>query len=178
MASPFSLAQPLQGPACPLCSPDLLPTAALLLGRRFIFTLCQPLSAWKPPSPIPQQAICKFHGLALLPNAGQSQRRKGQVAAPGGSVCDLNALWPCLGASPIATRAADSSHPRTPPASPDPSWQIHRPWPCLLSTHTKAKRTKTPCPSLLERKLKFCRFVYIPCMALNALASVLGSVIY
>lgn len=31
-SQPFSLAQPLQGPACHLCSPDLLPNAALLLG--------------------------------------------------------------------------------------------------------------------------------------------------
>lgn len=72
-SSPFSLSQPLQGPACPLGSPDLLPTAALLSGQGFIFILCQSLSIWMSPNLIPPQAICKFHVLAFLPNASQSQ---------------------------------------------------------------------------------------------------------
>lgn len=111
----FSLAQPLQGPACHLCSPDLLPTAALLLSRRFIFTLCQPLSTWKPPNPLPQQAIRKSHILAFFPNPGQSQRRQGQVAAPRWSVYGLNALWPCRRASPVTTgqlMAPTPGHPQ------------------------------------------------------------------
>lgn len=143
---PFFLSQPLQGPACHLCSPDLLPTAALLFGQRFIFTLYQPLLTWMYPSLIPQQATCKFHILPFF-LANHRSSRQGQVVAPGWSVW-LESPPACFRASRGATSVADAPTPRL-PAPADPSWQIHRrlplscPWLCLFSTQTKAKRAKT-----------------------------------
>lgn len=86
-SSPFSLSQPLQRPACLLCSPDLLPTAPLHFGQIFILILCQPLSTWMSPNLIPQQAICKFRVLAFLPNTSQSQTLKERPGGGSQVVC-------------------------------------------------------------------------------------------
>lgn len=114
-SSPFSLSQPLQGAACPLGSPDLLPTAALLSGQGFIFILCQSLSTWMFPNLIPPKpSVNSTFWLFFLMLANHRPSRKDQVVARRWSVCGLNALWPCLRVSLVATRAAEGSCPKAP----------------------------------------------------------------
>lgn len=69
---------------------------------------CPPISS------LPKPSVNSMFWLFFLMLANHRPSRKDQVVARRWSVCGLNALWPCLRASPVATRAAEGSCPKAP----------------------------------------------------------------